>query len=202
MKLVRPSCEGSALRAGSASCSSLRWPALVAGLGGIAATSGAGADTREHRLERSRQHQHLQPVGSGERARRPADRPLAALVRRPRLRARARGALPRRSNSLGESISDAGAPYSPSIASLPGTINGLGAGNFPPLPPLPGYVSASYPSNAGRHAEPGGLRHRRHGRKQTPPRALSAWACSRAARPTRRSSPRRRQRRTPTAASA
>ena len=49
-------------------------------------------------------------------------------------------------NSLGESISDAGAPYSPSIASLPGTINGLGAGNFPPLPPLPGYVSASYPS--------------------------------------------------------
>ena len=50
-------------------------------------------------------------------------------------------------NSLGESISDAGAPYSPSIASLPGTINGLGAGNFPPLPPLPGYVSASYPSH-------------------------------------------------------
>ena len=49
-------------------------------------------------------------------------------------------------NSLGESISDAGAPYSPSIASLPGTINGLGSGNFPPLPPLPGYVSASYPS--------------------------------------------------------
>lgn len=50
-------------------------------------------------------------------------------------------------NSLGESISDAGAPYSPSIASLPGTVNGIGAGNLPPLPPLPGYVSASYPSN-------------------------------------------------------
>lgn len=50
-------------------------------------------------------------------------------------------------DSLGESISDAGAPYSPSIASLPGTINGLGAGNLPPLPPLPGYVSASYPSD-------------------------------------------------------
>jgi hypothetical protein len=49
-------------------------------------------------------------------------------------------------DSLGESISDAGAPYSPSIASLPGTINGLGAGDLPPLPPLPGYVSASYPS--------------------------------------------------------
>ena len=50
-------------------------------------------------------------------------------------------------NSLGESVSDAGAPYSPSIASLPGTVNGIGAGNLPPLPPLPGYVSASYPSN-------------------------------------------------------
>jgi hypothetical protein len=49
-------------------------------------------------------------------------------------------------NSLGESISDAGAPYAPSIATLPGVINGLGAGNLPPLPPLPGYVSASYPS--------------------------------------------------------
>lgn len=49
-------------------------------------------------------------------------------------------------DSLGESISDAGAPYSPSIWSLPGTVNGLGAGNLPPLPPLPGYVSASYPS--------------------------------------------------------
>jgi hypothetical protein len=48
-------------------------------------------------------------------------------------------------NSLGESISDAGAPYSPSIATLPGVVNGLGAGNLPPLPPLPGYVSASYP---------------------------------------------------------
>lgn len=49
-------------------------------------------------------------------------------------------------NSLGESMSDAGAPYSPSIASLPGTVNGLAGGNFPPLPPLPGYVAASYPS--------------------------------------------------------
>jgi hypothetical protein len=49
-------------------------------------------------------------------------------------------------NSLGESISDAGAPYAPSIATLPGVVNGLGAGNLPPLPPLPGYVSASYPS--------------------------------------------------------
>jgi hypothetical protein len=50
-------------------------------------------------------------------------------------------------DSLGESMSDAGAPYSPSIASLPGTVNGIGAGDLPPLPPLPGYVSASYPSD-------------------------------------------------------
>ncbi|HEY1828490.1 MAG TPA: hypothetical protein VGF87_10735 [Acidimicrobiales bacterium] len=49
-------------------------------------------------------------------------------------------------DSLGESMSDAGAPYAPSIASLPGTVNGIGAGDLPPLPPLPGYVSASYPS--------------------------------------------------------
>jgi hypothetical protein len=49
-------------------------------------------------------------------------------------------------DSLGESISDAGAPYSPSIDLLPGTVNGIGAGDLPPLPPLPGYVSASYPS--------------------------------------------------------
>ena len=48
-------------------------------------------------------------------------------------------------NSLGQSLSDAGAPYAPTIASLPGTINGLGSGVLPPLPPLPGYVSASYP---------------------------------------------------------
>ena len=49
-------------------------------------------------------------------------------------------------NSLGQSLSDAGAPYAPTIASLPGTVNGLGSGVLPPLPPLPGYVSASYPS--------------------------------------------------------
>ena len=48
-------------------------------------------------------------------------------------------------NSLGQSLSDAGAPYAPTIASLPGTVNGLGSGVLPPLPPLPGYVSASYP---------------------------------------------------------
>jgi hypothetical protein len=49
-------------------------------------------------------------------------------------------------DSLGESMADAGAPYSPSFASLPGTVNGLGSGNLPPLPPLPGYVTAQYPS--------------------------------------------------------
>ena len=50
-------------------------------------------------------------------------------------------------DSLGESSSDAGAPYSPLINSLPGLVDGLGSGGqLPPLPPLPGYVSATYPS--------------------------------------------------------
>ena len=49
--------------------------------------------------------------------------------------------------SLGTSAADAGAPYSPVIASLPGTISGLGGatGQFPPVPPFPGYVYSSYP---------------------------------------------------------
>jgi hypothetical protein len=59
-------------------------------------------------------------------------------------------------DSLGESTSDAGAPYSPSIDSLPGTINGLGAGNLPPIPPLPGYVSASYPATPSNTQEQAG----------------------------------------------
>jgi hypothetical protein len=59
-------------------------------------------------------------------------------------------------NSLGESMADAGAPYSPSIDSLPGTINGLGSGNFPPLPPLPGYVSAQYPGTPDNTQTQGG----------------------------------------------
>jgi hypothetical protein len=61
-------------------------------------------------------------------------------------------------NSIGESLSDAGAPYSPTIYSVPGAVNGLATGQLPPLPPLPGYVSASYPgtpsdseSQAGYH---------------------------------------------------
>jgi hypothetical protein len=59
-------------------------------------------------------------------------------------------------DSLGESMSDAGAPYSPSVASLPGTINGIGSGNVPPLPPIPGYVSASYPSTPNNTQTQGG----------------------------------------------
>ena len=59
-------------------------------------------------------------------------------------------------NSLGESMADAGAPYSPSIASLPGTVNGLGSGNFPPLPPIPGYVSADYPGRPNNTQTQGG----------------------------------------------
>jgi hypothetical protein len=59
-------------------------------------------------------------------------------------------------NSLGEAMSDAGAPYSPSVADLPGTVNGIGAGNLPPLPPIPGYVSASYPSTPNNTQTQGG----------------------------------------------
>jgi hypothetical protein len=59
-------------------------------------------------------------------------------------------------NSLGESMSDAGAPYSPSVADLPGTVNGIGAGNFPPLPPIPGYVAASYPAKQNNTQTQGG----------------------------------------------
>ncbi len=120
--------------------------ALVVGLGGIAATSGAGAQTgntgstgagNTNTFELSAQANALDvlltdpslPL-SGDLDYEVGPWGSSASV-----------------NSLGESISDAGAPYSPSIASLPGTVNGLGAGNFPPLPPLPGYVSASYPSN-------------------------------------------------------
>jgi hypothetical protein len=50
-------------------------------------------------------------------------------------------------NSLGQSMADAGAPYSPVAYSLPGTIAGLSPGRLPPLPALPGYVAASYPTS-------------------------------------------------------
>ena len=59
-------------------------------------------------------------------------------------------------NSLGLSMADAGAPYSPSISSLPGTVNGLGSGSFPPLPPLPGYVSANFPGTPSNQQTQGG----------------------------------------------
>lgn len=49
-------------------------------------------------------------------------------------------------NSLGQSSSDAGAPYSPTISGLPPLLDGLGSGGqLPPIPPLPGYVAASFP---------------------------------------------------------
>ncbi len=118
---------------------------LVVGLGGIAATSGAGADTGNTGSSGAG-NTNTYNVSAQANA-------LDVLLTDPSLPLSgdlnyelgpwgASASL----NSLGESISDAGTPYSPSIASLPGTINGLGAGNFPPLPPLPGYVSASYPS--------------------------------------------------------
>jgi hypothetical protein len=50
-------------------------------------------------------------------------------------------------DSLGQSMADAGAPYSPVVYSLPGTIAGLSGGQLPPLPAPPGYVAASYPTH-------------------------------------------------------
>jgi hypothetical protein len=119
---------------------------LVAGLGGIAATSGAGADTgttgssgvgNTNTYNLSAQANALDVLFTD------PSLPLSGDLNYEIGPWGSSASL----NSLGESISDAGAPYSPSIASLPGTINGLAAGNFPPLPPLPGYVSASYPSH-------------------------------------------------------
>jgi hypothetical protein len=48
-------------------------------------------------------------------------------------------------DSIGDSLSDAGAPFSPLATSLPGLVSGIGAGTLPPVPPLPGYVSATAP---------------------------------------------------------
>jgi hypothetical protein len=50
-------------------------------------------------------------------------------------------------DSLGGSNAFAGTPYSPFLYSLPGTVNGLGSGQVPPLPALPGEVSSSYPTS-------------------------------------------------------
>jgi len=119
---------------------------LVAGLGGMAATSGAGADTgttgssgpgNTNTYNLSAQANALDVLLTD------PSLPLSGDLNYEVGPWGSSASL----NSLGESISDAGAPYSPSIASLPGTINGLASGNFPPLPPLPGYVSASYPSH-------------------------------------------------------
>lgn len=51
-------------------------------------------------------------------------------------------------DALGQSLADAGAPYSPLAFSLPPLVNGLtGGSQAPSLPPLPGYVSSTYPEN-------------------------------------------------------
>lgn len=50
-------------------------------------------------------------------------------------------------DSLGSSRAFASAPYAGDFfTTLPGTINGLGAGQFPPLPTFPFYVSSEHPS--------------------------------------------------------
>lgn len=50
-------------------------------------------------------------------------------------------------NSLGQSLADAGAPYSPFAYSVPGTVNGARPAQAPAVPEPPGYVSASYPDS-------------------------------------------------------
>jgi hypothetical protein len=51
-------------------------------------------------------------------------------------------------NSQGNSSGFAGLPYLGKTAeTLPGTVNGLAGGNFPPLPPFPGYVATTYPGH-------------------------------------------------------
>jgi hypothetical protein len=50
-------------------------------------------------------------------------------------------------DSLGQSSGFASLPYPGEfVATLPGTLNGLLAGSFPPLPSYPFYVSSSYPT--------------------------------------------------------
>lgn len=61
-------------------------------------------------------------------------------------------------DSVGTSTAAAGAPYSPQVFTLPGTVNGLGAGGLlPPVPPLPGYVSSNYPAKAKDVQTQGGV---------------------------------------------
>ncbi|MGZ4624497.1 MAG: hypothetical protein ACXVGD_20895, partial [Blastococcus sp.] len=51
-------------------------------------------------------------------------------------------------NSQGSSTAFAGLPYLGKTAeTLPGTVNGLSGGNFPPIPPFPGYVATTYPGH-------------------------------------------------------
>jgi hypothetical protein len=50
-------------------------------------------------------------------------------------------------NSIDESTALAGVPYLGSfISSLPGLVDGLGSGQIPSVPPAPGYVQTSYPT--------------------------------------------------------
>lgn len=50
-------------------------------------------------------------------------------------------------NSLGQSMADAGAPYSPYLFSLPGTVDGLAPSQIPYIPEPAGYVTSSYPTS-------------------------------------------------------
>jgi hypothetical protein len=55
-------------------------------------------------------------------------------------------------DSIGTSSAQAGAPYLGSaLQTIVGTVNGLGHGAVPSLPPPPGYVASSYPSAPTTH---------------------------------------------------
>ena len=59
-------------------------------------------------------------------------------------------------SSTGLAKADAGAPYSPFGYSLPSTVTGVGAGELPPIPPFPGYVSSAYPETPSAVQRTGG----------------------------------------------
>jgi hypothetical protein len=59
-------------------------------------------------------------------------------------------------DALGSSRGFASAPYPGElIVSLPGTVNGVGAGTFPPLPSYPFYASSSHPTSPEAFEEVG-----------------------------------------------
>lgn len=59
-------------------------------------------------------------------------------------------------SSTGVAKADAGAPYAPFGYSLPSTVTGVGAGQLPPIPPFPGYVTSAHPLTPSANQRTGG----------------------------------------------